>query len=133
MEFDLETLKNYYNISFEFKRDYGEDGEKYFSLLKKNFHQEVTERETINSIILDTSKKIGQKIEEILIIQSFSNNYRWFHLEYEELLNILIGFNDDLPPTSGEFERINKLLDLIYLIKNDLITPIGINELYTEF
>lgn len=123
--------QNLYKYSIDFQRNYGEY---YYNLLCKDFPDEIAEREKINEIILDKSRRIGNKLEKILIIQMFSNCFTIFHLSYDELLSFLITQTDNnLPPTVTENGRLEKLTKLIQLIKADLITVTGIHEFYPEW
>lgn len=123
-------LENLYNLSLEFEKNFSKES---LNILTELYPNEIEEREKINKIILDPTKRIGNKLEKILIIQEFSTNSKLFHFDYESLLSILISNNNNIPPTKSEIDRINSLNDLIWYIKNDLITNIGIKEKYPTF
>lgn len=128
---NLKELESLYILSLDFKDNFGEED---FNYLYSIYPGEVGEREQINKILLNKNIKKSKKIEEILIIQSFSKNRTIFHLSYEELLNIVLQLdNNNIPPTNYDFKRLKKLQELINLIKHDLITITGIKEKYTEF
>lgn len=127
---ELLELESLYNLSVEFEKNFGKESLK---KLKNYYPNEIEEREKINQIILNPTQRIGNKIERILIIQEFSTNSKLFHLDYETLLSVLISQNDGIPPTKSEITRIDNLQDLIFYIKNDLITKKGIEEKYPNF
>lgn len=129
MKIDNKELEIYYNFSLDFIDNFGQEN---YNRIHSLYPNEVEEREQINSII-NSDLPIGEKIINILITQEFSPHHNFFHISYDHLLVLLIQKNNDIPPTTGEILKVKKLQELIDLIKNDLITKIGVREKYGEF